>query len=155
MATYDTYSNGQSTISSAHTEPSGGPGAIFYTQDFDAAQLNLTTADKVQLFALADGIFVEEVIVRVLTLDAGGAGLNVGDGTQAAGYGAYATLSSAAILPVAAGSATTYLYTNTTNAKVKPKLITAANDKLIYIAPTSQSVTTLKVRVTIKCIQVA
>jgi hypothetical protein len=150
MTAFVTYPTGQSTISTSHTEPSSSPGVVFFSQDYDAAKQTVTTGDNVQLISLPAGCYVEEVYVKVLTADAGGAGLNVGDGTQAAGYGAYATLSATGDLAIAAGSATTYLYTNTTNAKVKGKLVSAAADQKILIAPTTQSITTLKVRVTVK-----
>jgi hypothetical protein len=150
MPAYTAYGNGQSLIQTVHTDPVGGPGVCFYTAEFDARQLTLTTSDTAQLFSLPTGCYVEEVMVNILNADAGGAGLNIGDGAQAAGYGAYATLSATGNLAVAAGSATTYLYTNTTNAKLKPKLVSAANDQIIRIAPTTASVTTLRVRVTVK-----
>jgi hypothetical protein len=149
MATFSTYPTGETTVKSDSTNPNS-PCVTFLTQEYDASKQTVTTADKVQLFNLPLGAVVEEVTVNILTADAGGAGLNVGDGTQAAGYGAYATLSATGQQAIAAGSATTYLYTNTTNAKVKGKLVAAANDRTIFIAPTTQSITTLKVRVTVR-----
>lgn len=151
MAAYTSYPNGVSTTQALRTGSQAAPEVFFMQQTFDASLLNLTTSDTAQLFTLVDGMFIDEVTVEILTADAGGGGITLGDGAQAAGYGAYATLSAAGKLAIAAGSATTYLYTVTTNAKVKPKLITsAANDKKILMAVTSATLTTLKVRVTVK-----
>lgn len=84
MATYNTYADGKSTVSTA-TAAASAPAVTTLEQTFDAAKRNLAAEDVVELIRLPAGTAVHKVFVEVLSGESGQT-LNVGDGDDPDGY---------------------------------------------------------------------
>lgn len=130
MATFNTYANGTSTVSTAKAN-AGFPAVTTLEQTFDATKRTLAAADVVELISVPAGTHVHAVYFEVLEADAAQT-FDVGDGTDVDGF-------------VAAADAATLGYGLGAGVNVG-KLYTAA-DTIDLNVPATMALDTLKVRV--------
>jgi hypothetical protein len=138
MANYTTYANG-APIAPGVEVKTGGPGApaiVFYTNTFDASLRNITTSDTADILNLPAGGLVQGFTYQILTADAGGGTIGLGEGASTGIYVAAGTAISATTQPTAGNGSATY-----------PRSM-GSSDKTVRMSVATATVTTLKLRVT-------
>lgn len=148
MATYTTYTNGESIAAYSGGTYAGSPSRTVITGVFDAARRNLVAADVVQAVTIPAGTWVEAVILEIVTAEATATQtISVGDSASTSGWvSAVSSSAAAGTKYLGAGALAIATGTSQTNGKY----YTAAST-IDLLVPATMVATTLKVKVHVVC----